>query len=116
MLFWIISHGSIILITQTGVYKRGVTLGFVIGWGNLNGIVSSNIYRSPDSPEYYPGHGIMLAYLVVFLLLGSAVQYFMLRSENRKRQSGQREHLVEGLDAQQVYQRGDMRPDFIYTL
>lgn len=58
----------------------------------------------------------MLAYLVLFLLLGSFVQYFMLRSENRKRQSGQREHLVEGLDAQQVYQRGDMRPDFIYTL
>ncbi|KAF1997984.1 MFS general substrate transporter, partial [Amniculicola lignicola CBS 123094] len=28
-----------------GVYKRGVTLGFVIGWGNLNGVVSSNIYR-----------------------------------------------------------------------
>ena len=26
-----------------GVYKRGVTLGFVIGWGNLNGVVSSNM-------------------------------------------------------------------------
>lgn len=30
-----------------GVYKRGIVLGFVIGWGNLNGIVSSNIYRNP---------------------------------------------------------------------
>ena len=27
-----------------GVYKRGITLGFVIGWGNLNGVVSSNMY------------------------------------------------------------------------
>lgn len=104
------------ILTQTGVYKRGVTLGFVIGWGNLNGIVSSNIYRKPDSPEYYPGHGIILAYLVLFLLLGSILQYFTLRRENSKRKSGQRDHLVEGLDMQQVYQRGDMRPDFIYTL
>lgn len=35
-----------------GVYKRGVTLGFVIGWGNLNGVVSSNIYRAQDKPHY----------------------------------------------------------------
>jgi hypothetical protein len=27
-----------------GVYKRGVVLGLVIGWGNLNGIISSNIF------------------------------------------------------------------------
>lgn len=35
-----------------GVYKRGVTLGFVIGWGNLNGVVSSNIYLGRDKPGY----------------------------------------------------------------
>lgn len=28
-----------------GAYKRGVTIGFVVGWGNLQGVVSSNIYR-----------------------------------------------------------------------
>lgn len=31
-----------------GVYKRGVVIGCVIGWGNLNGVVSSNIYRAKD--------------------------------------------------------------------
>lgn len=30
-----------------GVYKRGVVLGMVIGWGNINGLVASNIYRTP---------------------------------------------------------------------
>lgn len=43
-----------------GVYKRGVTLGFVIGWGNLNGAVSSNIYRAKDKPRYKPGHAVCL--------------------------------------------------------
>jgi hypothetical protein len=33
-----------------GVYKRGVALGAVIAWGNLNGVMSSNIYRGQDAP------------------------------------------------------------------
>ncbi|MCJ1286622.1 hypothetical protein MMC26_005968 [Xylographa opegraphella] len=33
-----------------GVYKRGVALGIIIGWGNINGVVSSNIYRAQDKP------------------------------------------------------------------
>lgn len=88
----------------------------MIGWGNLNGIVSSNIYRTVDAPQYYPGHGIILAYLVLFLLVGSIVQYVLLRRENSKRRSGKRDQWVAGLDERQLYQRGDMRPDFIYTL
>lgn len=88
----------------------------MIGWGNLNGIVSSNIYRTEDAPQYYPGHGIILAYLVLFLLVGSIVQYVLLRRENSKRRSGKRDQWVAGLDERQLYQRGDMRPDFIYTL
>lgn len=36
---------NLLTLYYLGVYKRGITLGIVIGWGNLNGIVSSNIYR-----------------------------------------------------------------------
>ncbi|KAJ5670806.1 uncharacterized protein N7477_006169 [Penicillium maclennaniae] len=99
-----------------GVYKRGVTLGFIIGWGNLNGIVSSNIYRDQDAPRFYPGHGVVLAYLVLFLCGGSILQYFLLRRENRKRVRGDRDHWTEGLDQSQIELLGDKRPDFIYTL
>ncbi|KAJ5925461.1 hypothetical protein N7454_008100 [Penicillium verhagenii] len=99
-----------------GVYKRGVSLGFIIGWGNLNGIVSSNIYRQKDSPRYYPGHGTVLGYLVVFLFGGSIIQYFLLRRENAKRRRGERDHWIEGLDQNQIEMLGDKRPDFMYTL
>ncbi|KAJ5874378.1 uncharacterized protein N7529_002808 [Penicillium soppii] len=99
-----------------GVYKRGVSLGFIIGWGNLNGIVSSNIYRDNDKPRYYPGHGVVLGYLVVFLFGGSVVQYFLLRRENAKRQRGERDQWIEGMDQSQIELLGDKRPDFIYTL
>jgi hypothetical protein len=98
------------------VYKRGVSLGFIIGWGNLNGIVSSNIYRDDDKPRYYPGHGVVLAYLVLFLFGGSVVQYLLLRRENAKRRRGDRDQWVAGLDQSQIVLLGDQRPDFIYTL
>ena len=100
----------------SGVYKRGVSLGFIIGWGNLNGIVSSNIYRDKDKPRYYPGHGVVLGYLVLFLFGGSVVQYFLLRRENAKRRRGDRDSWIEGLNQNQIELLGDKRPDFIYTL
>ena len=97
------------------MYKRGVTLGIVIGWGNLNGIVSSNIYRQKDAPNFFPGHGTVLAYLTLFLFGGSVLQHFLLRRENAKRRAGLRDHRAEGLSPLEYEKLGDQRPDFIYT-
>ena len=99
-----------------GVYKRGVTLGFVIGWGNLNGVVASNIYQVKDKPLYRKGHGVVLAYLTVFLFGGSLLQWFLLRKENAKRRMGGRDYWAEGKNQSEVELLGDNRPDFVYTL
>lgn len=96
-----------------GVYKRGVVLGFVIGWGNLNGVVSSNIFF--DSPRFYQGHGVILAYMVVFLLGGSTLMTLLLRRENRLRAAGRRDVWAEDKSEREVEQLGDQRPDFFYT-
>ena len=92
-----------------GVYKRGVTLGIVIGWGNLNGVVSSNIYRAQDKPRYQLGHGVVIAYLVLFLLGGSIVQYTLLRAENAKRLAGKRDHWAAGKTENEIELLGDRR-------
>ena len=97
-----------------GVYKRGVVLGFVIGWGNLNGIVSSNIYFSP--PRYLEGHGVMVAYMTLFLFGGSLLMTTLLRIENKKRLQGKRDYLIEGKTAKEIEALGDSKPDFIYTV
>lgn len=97
-----------------GVYKRGIVLGLVIGWGNLNGVVSSNIYR--HAPRFFEGHGIIIAYLLVCTLGGSILMTVLLAAENRKRRAGARDHWVEGLSAEEVEALGDGRPDFIYTM
>lgn len=99
-----------------GVYKRGITIGFVVGWGNLNGVVSSNIYRGRDAPRFLPGHGSVLAYLAIFLLGGSLLQRFLLARENQKRLTGGRDGWAEGKSEDEIEKMGDTRPDFIYTL
>lgn len=100
-----------------GVFKRGVMMGFVVGWGNLNGVVSSNIYRAKDKPKYYLGHGVVLAYLVLFLLGGSVAMRQLLDRENKKRRNGERDHLGQGMsEEEKVHELGDQRADYIYTL
>jgi hypothetical protein len=96
-----------------GVYKRGVVLGFVIGWGNLNGVVSSNIYYS--APRYLEGHVIVMAYLAVLLFGGSVLNTILLRRENAKRRTGERDHWIQGLTEEEIEKLGDKRPDFFYT-
>jgi len=98
-----------------GVYKRGIALGFVIGWGNLNGIVSSNIYRAEDKPRFKPGHSVVLAYETVFLLGGSLLQHVLLKRENAKRRAGQRDVWIEGKTEAEIEKLGDKRPDFLYV-
>lgn len=91
-------------------------MGIVIGFGNLNGIVSSNIYR--NKPRFYSGHGTVLAYLTLFLFLGSIVTRQLLAAENKKRRAGKRDHWTEGMSDEEIrgMADGDRRPDFIYTL
>jgi hypothetical protein len=80
------------------------------------GIVSSNIYRAADKPRYIPGHAVVLAYMSVFLVGGSLVTHLLLRAENKKRLSGERDHWVQNKSEQELAKLGDRRPDFIYTI
>ena len=99
-----------------GSLKRGVMVGVVVGWGNMNGVVSSNIYILKESPHFYTGHGIVLAYMTLFLLGGSIFMHFMLRRENRLRREGKRDHLLQGKSKVEREIAGDLRPDFYYTI
>ncbi|KAK4174514.1 major facilitator superfamily domain-containing protein [Triangularia setosa] len=97
-----------------GVYKRGVVMGFVIGWGNLNGVVSSNIFF--NGPRFVEGHAVIIAYMAVFLFGGSVLMTVLLRRENAKRLRGERDYMVAGMSEKEMEILGDRRPDFIYTV
>jgi hypothetical protein len=90
-------------------------VGVVVGWGNMNGVVSSNIYMNSEKPHYRTGHGIVLAYMVLFLFGGTCFMHFMLKRENNLRKSGRRDDLLQGKTESEIEIMGDKRPDFIYT-
>ncbi|KAF7561324.1 hypothetical protein G7046_g2825 [Stylonectria norvegica] len=99
-----------------GSLKRAIVLGMVVGWGNLNGVVSSNIYLDREKPRYWTGHGTVLAYQIIFLLGGSVFMHFALRKTNRDRRSGKLDRYWSSLTEEERYIAGDIRPDFVYTL
>ncbi|KAJ7919667.1 MFS general substrate transporter [Mycena leptocephala] len=82
-----------------GTYKRGVSLAMAIRRGNLNGAVSSNVYRARDRPWYPLGHGLVLMYICIGLLANSAALY-LLKRENARRDRGERDEIIgeEGLE------------------
>jgi sugar phosphate permease len=98
-----------------GSLKRGVIIGIVVGCGNMNGVVSSNIYNKRDAPRYLTGHAIVFAYMFVCLFGGTVITHIMLKRENKLRKSGKRDIWIEGKTAQEIRDLGDNRPDFIYT-
>ncbi|KAF8922717.1 MFS general substrate transporter [Mucidula mucida] len=87
-----------------GVYKRGVTLAMAIGFGNINGAVTSNIYRASDKPWYPMGHGIVLAYIAIGWIC-SALYIVLLKRENAARERGERDEIIEGIDNKQAHER-----------
>lgn len=99
-----------------GSLKRAFVLGMVVGWGNLNGIVASNIYLDHERPRYWSGHAIVLGYEVVLLLGGTIFMTFALRRMNANRRAGNMDTKWATLTDQQKWVAGDLRPDFTYTL
>ncbi|KAG7094143.1 hypothetical protein E1B28_007755 [Marasmius oreades] len=78
-----------------GSYKRSVSLAMLISFGNINGAVSSNVYRQKDQPRYVLGHGLVLMY-IGFGIVSSVAYLFFTRRENAKRDRGERDEVIKG--------------------
>ncbi|KAI0339597.1 MFS general substrate transporter [Trametopsis cervina] len=80
-----------------GSYKRSVTLAMVISFGNINGAVSSNVYRGQDKPWYTLGHGIVLMYIGIAIICAIAYRT-LLKRENDRRDRGERDEVIVGVN------------------
>ncbi|TPX16106.1 uncharacterized protein E0L32_004101 [Thyridium curvatum] len=94
-------------------YKRAAGQGTSMTLGNCAGIFSSFIYRTQDKPEYKLGHGLTMAFVFCSGCLFAATCYF-LRRENKKRDRGERDYVLEGKTPDQIARLGDYHPEYRY--
>lgn len=76
-----------------GTYKRGVVMGVVISWGNINGAATSQVYLPRQSPRYQMGHGIIILYLGIGWI-SSALYLYLIKRANAQRERGECSEII----------------------
>ncbi|CAO1636828.1 unnamed protein product [Sympodiomycopsis kandeliae] len=71
-----------------GAYKKSVVMAVIISWGNINGAATSQVYLSRESPRYYTGHAIIIAYLAIGWL-STWAYIWVVKRENARRERGE---------------------------
>lgn len=99
----------------TGHTRKSVATAFVIGFGNIGGIVASFIYPNGDGPKYIKGLsiGIALSAFAGILLLGYTGYLIFL---NKKKQTIEYQQKWDEHDERERIMKGDLTPDFKYML
>jgi hypothetical protein len=92
----------------SGHYKRSVSSAMQIGFGNLGGIVASNIFLQSEVPTYRTGYGVSLG-LLAFSGVACTMLFVLVKWENAKRERGERDARLEEVDWDNL---GDDHPRF----
>ena len=96
-----------------GHYKHSVSAAVQIGFGNVGGIVASNIFITSQAPTYPVGFGVCLGMLWLCAIM-CTVLFIGLWMENRKRDRGERDHRLQ-LPSDELANLGDSHPSFRFA-
>jgi hypothetical protein len=113
--------------------KKAIAMGLVFSAGNAGGIIASEAYQSSTAPQFRPGHGTALGFLVI-CFLSALTLYIALKRENERRDSVYgpapgsedvnewedpefiRKWGLEGMSRKEIVALGDDHPGFRYIL
>jgi hypothetical protein len=100
-----------------GSVKRSVGIAMHVGFGNLGGAISGFIYQTKDSPNFYPGHGTLIATLSMSTIL-CIFMHIYLRRENARRDREYAKAPEDYTDEERRLERekGDYASFFRYTI
>ncbi len=96
-----------------GHYKRSINAAMQVGFGNVGGIIASNIYITDQKPTYPVGYGVSLGLMWVSGL-ACTVLFIGMRLENKKREQGKRDHRLT-LPKEERENLGDDHPAFRFV-
>ena len=102
-----------------GHYKRAIGPAMQIGFGNLSGVIASNIFLTDQRPTYRVGYGVAFACLWLAALAATAMLWG-LRRENAKRARGERDDRLRGASGEaqaeaEADNLGDDHPHFRFV-
>ena len=81
----------------SGQTKRATANAMQISIGNLGAVLGTQLYRSTDGPRFFLGHGFALGYLCSNVLVVGTL-WMTLKKENSKRDKGERDDRLVGVD------------------
>ena len=72
------------------------------------------LYKTNEAPRFTRGHAVTLAMAgAAAVIYGFMSFYFFQR--NKKRQNGDEDHLMAGLREDEIAERGDENPRYVFT-
>ncbi|KAF2717675.1 MFS general substrate transporter [Polychaeton citri CBS 116435] len=92
--------------------KRTVATGLQLTIGNASGIMASFLYPKTEGPRFVRGHAVTMSLVSLGCLIYAGMRVY-LSMENKKRQEGKRDHLIENLSEDEILALGDENPRFV---
>ncbi|GAA5844044.1 hypothetical protein JCM11251_003008 [Rhodosporidiobolus azoricus] len=99
---------------QTSDTSRAAAIGTTVFFGNLGGLISTWMFLPKDGPRYYPGNATNLAACVIVFILAAGLWVWQIR-ENRAKENGRDDWLLEGKTKEEIAQLGQRHPAFRYS-
>lgn len=95
--------------------KRSVSIGLLVCFGNVGGLIGSYIYLDREAPRYPTGYGTSLAFALAGVIAATLLE-FLLKRENAKRAQMTEEEIRETYTDEELDRMGDKSPLFKFAL
>jgi MFS family permease len=99
----------------SGQWKRAFGSSIQVMIGNIAGIIGAYIFLPTEKPFYETGYGTALGFMWLGAACATAMVVLMWR-ENKKRDAGERDHILESMSEEERNNLGDHHPSFRFAL
>ncbi|KAJ7066448.1 MFS general substrate transporter [Mycena amicta] len=92
---------------------RAVTSAIIPGFGALGSVIAVWTYLPTDAPNYHKGNSVNVGAASAIMVL-TVIATLYIRTENAKRERGERDYRLVGKTAKEVEELGYLHPRFRY--
>lgn len=95
--------------------KRAISTGLHLTIGNSSGVAAPFLFSNQYRPHFRPGYAASMGMLVFSLALTVALHLHFKR-QNKLREQGKYDHLIEGKTEEEIESMGETSPRFRFTI